>query len=86
MSHVVTIPDVIRSAGGPAAIIKASEAAGTPITRDAVYKWRQTGIPDRHWPVLIGLTDLHPDDLYAANCAVRNIPARIIPANDGAAQ
>lgn len=82
MSHAVTITDVIRSAGGPAAIIKASEAAGTAITRDAVYKWRQTGIPDRHWPVLIGLTNLHPDDLYAANCAVRNMPARIIAASD----
>lgn len=30
----------------------ALEAEGTPIDREAVYKWRRNGIPPRYWGVI----------------------------------
>lgn len=63
-----TISEIIKDAGGARVIADASDGA---IQRDAVYKWPGSGIPDRHWSVLIDLAGATPDELYEANRAVR---------------
>lgn len=70
------ISDIIKAAGGARKIHEASgpidEATGKrPLTYDAVYKWEKNGIPDRHWPLVMSLTETSPAELYEANCAVR---------------
>ncbi|MDX0511445.1 carph-isopro domain-containing protein [Sinorhizobium medicae] len=72
-----TIKQIIKDAGGPDAIAQASSRAGGDISKDAVYKWSKTGIPDRHWPVIIALTKYRPGELYAANCAARGLPVEL---------
>lgn len=72
-----TIKQIIKDAGGPDAIAQASSKAGGDISKDAVYKWSKTGIPDRHWPVIIALTNYCPGELYAANCAARGLPVEL---------
>lgn len=63
-----SIPDIIKAAGGPAAI---SAAANGEITTDAVYKWPKIGIPDRHWPIVMPLANATAAEMLAANVAVR---------------
>lgn len=63
-----TISQIIEAAGGPRAISDAS--AGT-VKKDAVYKWPTIGIQDRHWPLLMSLTEVSADELFQANLAVR---------------
>lgn len=72
MDDDLTIAKIIKNAGGPGAVQRAYEAHGLALTRDAVYKWQQTGIPDRHWPIIISLTTYGPSDLYEANCRARD--------------
>lgn len=62
------LPEIIKAAGGARAIAEASSGVLTP---DAVYKWPTIGIPDRHWPMLMRLTEVTPDELFAANQAAR---------------
>lgn len=73
MSNVPEAPrplrEIIQDAGGPSAISKAS---GGAITVDAVYKWSQIGIPDRHWPVVMPLAKASAAEMLAANIAVRS--------------
>jgi hypothetical protein len=64
----MTIEEIIKAAGGAKAIADAS--AGT-IKRDAVYKWAAIGIPDRHWPILILLAGVTPQQLFDANLLAR---------------
>ncbi|UIK04883.1 hypothetical protein [Neorhizobium galegae] len=71
MSEALSIRDVIKVAGGPAAVQAELERRGHDLTRDAIYKWPKTGVPDRYWDALIQLTDLGPKELYRANCAAR---------------
>ncbi|WP_026616477.1 carph-isopro domain-containing protein [Ensifer aridi] len=73
----LTIKQIIKDAGGPDAISQASSKAGGDISKDAVYKWSKTGIPDRHWPVIIALTSYRPEELYSANCAARGLPVEM---------
>lgn len=63
-----TIPEILKAAGGAKGI---SEASGGTITKDAVYKWPTIGIPDRHWGLLIDLTETTPEELYRANATAR---------------
>lgn len=65
---VKTVPDIIKDAGGPAAIAAASD--GT-LTIDAVYKWPGIGIPDRHWTLVMPLSGATADEMLAANVAAR---------------
>lgn len=67
-----TVAEIIKDAGGARAIADASvgSIAGA-IKPDAVYKWPSIGIPDRHWPTIIGLTGCTPKELYDANVAAR---------------
>ncbi len=70
--HSVT--QIIELAGGPAVIADASKGR---IKKDAVYKWPNIGIPDRHWPVIIKLAEVSPDELFFANCKARKVsPAK----------
>ncbi|WP_027682708.1 hypothetical protein [Rhizobium leguminosarum] len=74
MEAEISVMKIIKEAGGAAAVERACIEAGVTITRDAIYKWRLTGIPDRHWRVLIPLTQYGPEEFYRANCAARDTP------------
>lgn len=63
-----SIPDIIKKAGGPDAIADRSRGK---LSRWAVYKWPNNGIPDQHWPLLIDLARVTPKQLLAANEAAR---------------
>ena len=66
-----TIPEIIEAAGGSKVV---AEKTGL---KDGVRKWPEIGVPDRYWATLIvlvkarGYPELTPDELYAANRAVR---------------
>lgn len=64
-----TVRKIIEDAGGPAAIAAASD--GT-VKIDAIYKWPQIGIPDRHWPLVMPLAGASADEMLAANVAARS--------------
>ena len=72
METLTTIAEIIEKAGGPAAIAEASEGA---LKKDAVYKWKTIGVPDRHWPILIDKAGVTPEQIYAANLAARRVAA-----------
>lgn len=78
MSDTLTIATIIHEAGGAAAIERSAHLAGVSLSSDAVYKWRKTGIPDRHWPLILSLTPFKVDDLFRANCQARNVPERLL--------
>ena len=63
-----TLSEIIKAAGGARGI---EEASAGEIKRDAVYKWPQIGIPDRHWETVIRLAQSSPEELYQANLAAR---------------
>lgn len=67
----LTIAEIIGRAGGPKAIADASRLTGDPFSKDAVYKWGKGGIPDRHWPIIIALTNLEVAAIYSANLVAR---------------
>ncbi|MGF9694724.1 hypothetical protein AAIH46_18030 [Rhizobium sp. 0TCS1.26] len=79
MENALTVSDIIKSAGGPAAIQAELVRQGQSLTRDAIYKWQKTGIPDRYWPSIMALSAVGPADLYAANCVARR-PAAVCEA------
>ncbi|EXL06237.1 hypothetical protein BG46_15810 [Brucella anthropi] len=63
------ITDIIKAAGGAKAI---HEASNGQITRDAVYKWPTIGVPDRHWVLLMSLTETSAEELHLANRLARS--------------
>jgi len=63
-----TISEIIKAAGGARTI---HEASGGAFKTDAVYKWHEIGVPDRHWPLLMTLTDATPEELFEANIKAR---------------
>lgn len=75
-----TVTQIIEACGGPEAI---EAAAGPHPTKDgkpklshwAIRKWPQSGIPEWHWPLLMGLSDLTVEELHAANEAARQVAA-----------
>lgn len=69
---VKTVRDIIKAAGGPAAIAEASEATDGRVSIEAVYKWPTIGIPDRHWPLIMPLAGATADEMLAANVAARS--------------
>jgi hypothetical protein len=68
METILTIPQIIKQAGGASAI---AEASGGAIKKDAVYKWPSIGIPDRHWPILIERAHVSAEQLFSANVVAR---------------
>lgn len=69
----MTVDEIIKEAGGPKAIAEHSDGA---IKADAVYKWPAIGIPDRHWPTIIKLAGVTPQQLFEANIVARTEPER----------
>ncbi len=69
----ISLAQIIKDAGGAGAIERASQAIGVKLKRDAVYKWPLTGIPDRHWPIVIGLSGHQSEEIYLANCNARGV-------------
>ena len=65
----LTIPEIIKRAGGPPAIERES---GGSVTAEAAYKWPKIGIPDRHWSLIMRLTAVTADQLFRANQAARS--------------
>jgi hypothetical protein len=61
-----SIKQLTEAAGGASKI--ASELNLSP---DAIYKWQESGVPDRHWPALIPMANSTPDEMLAANIAAR---------------
>lgn len=68
----LTVADIIERAGGAAAIARASaEQSDGTVTADAARKWGKNGIPDRHWPLVMGLAGTTADQMLAANVVAR---------------
>ena len=65
------IKQIINDAGGPRKIADASKDTHWPITAKSVYDWPQIGIPDRHWPIIIGLSGATAHELMVANQTAR---------------
>ncbi len=63
-----TIEDIIWAAGGAISIAAASDGEIAP---DAVYKWRQNGIRDWHWELMMKLTAVTLQQLFDANRAAK---------------
>lgn len=61
---VMKVREVIKLCGGEKAV-----AEKFRLSLSAPFKWRVRGIPDRHWPVLIGMGEgaFGAEELYAAN-------------------
>ena len=68
----LTVAQVIEKAGGAKQIADASQRFGEPFSKDAVYKWLKSGIPDRHWAIIISLSGLSVEAIYGANVDARS--------------
>lgn len=67
LADMSSIRDIVRSAGGPTEIARASLATQKPVTVDAVFKWYRNGIPDEHWKLIMTLTRVSVETLFDAN-------------------
>ena len=63
-----SISQIIEAAGGSRAV---AERAG--VSRQAVGMWVKSGVPDWHWPTLMQMTRVTPEQLFEAN---QNCPDR----------
>lgn len=68
-----TINEIIEAAGGPSAIVNATDGK---IDSSTVRRWRMSGIPDLRWPLFIELANSSPEELYAANQALDRYPGQ----------
>ena len=75
-----SVEQLISAAGGSEVI-----ALALGKTRDAVKKWRQSGIPDPSWFLFIAWAGATPDELYRANTPLR-YPERDLPEQSVLAQ
>ena len=72
----ITIPEIITRAGGAVAIAaKTSEVSPRPVSADAVYKWKNIGIPDYHWPIIMPMAKVTADQMLQANIIAREAQA-----------
>jgi len=78
------IPAIIKDCGGPEKIEAASGTRLRPgsdkpipvLSHWAVRKWPSTGIPERHWPLLMSINpQLTLEELHVANKAARAVAA-----------
>lgn len=80
-----TTSEIIKAAGGGAAIELAAKERGQKLTRDAVYKWPTIGIPVWHWPLIMALVpDATEAELMAATLAAREPIAPTEPQTEAA--
>lgn len=70
----MTIPDLIKQAGGPKAIALASRKTKHRVTFYAVQKWAHRGIPDEHWDLIMELAGVSLETVYRANREFRARP------------
>lgn len=59
-----SVKEIIRACGG---VNRIAAAAQWGLTIDAVHKWRRSGIPDWHWPLLMSLCGITAAQLLDAN-------------------
>ncbi len=70
------VRDIVKKAGGPVAVAKATSRTAYAVQIDAVFKWYRNGVPDRLWPLLIDMSGVTAQDLYEANCEARRSKRR----------
>lgn len=71
---MTTIYDLIKDAGGPKAIAKASRKTKHRVSHYAVQKWAVRGIPDEHWELIMDLAGATLEAIYRANQEFRQRP------------
>src|SRR5574342_63324 len=54
----MNVQQIIHACGGATKVADASRRTGSPVTFEAVFKWYRNGIPEAHWPLVIGLSGL----------------------------
>jgi hypothetical protein len=74
-----TVSDIIEAAGGVQAVARhlpsKSRTGGSAIDpASTVYKWRKSGIPERHWPLIMRLAKVSIGKIFAANQRLREGP------------
>jgi hypothetical protein len=72
MTQSRDISGLIEDAGGAIAIHERAESGGIKISRWAVYKWKTSGIPDRHWSMVCEMANATPNEIYDANQRARS--------------
>lgn len=68
MNHSV---DYIVRAVGFEHIAEASASTENTVTASAARKWLRNGIPEIHWWIFIERVGVTANDIYQANCALR---------------
>ena len=63
----MTVQQIIHACGGAMKVASASRRTTTPVTFAAVFKWYRNGIPETHWPLVIGLSGQSVEEIYNAN-------------------
>jgi hypothetical protein len=63
-----SVEQIITAAAGPE---KVALALGGAVSVGAVKKWLLNGIPDWHWPTVIGLANASAEEMLQANIATR---------------
>lgn len=66
-----SIREIIDDAGGPQKIAAFSKKSRHPVAIKTVYAWMANGIPEKHWDLMVRMTQATPDELYAANKPLR---------------
>lgn len=46
-----------------------------PLHDSTVRKWRENGIPEKHWAMVMAMTEVSPDALHKANTSLRDAKA-----------
>ena len=70
--HEPAIQKILAAAGGPKKIAEESQTWDYSVGLKSVYGWARSGIPDKHWPLIIALSSVTPTELHLANCNVRS--------------
>ncbi len=64
-----TVRELIAAAGGHKKL-----AAQIGITESGIKRWRQIGIPPKHWALMMRLVQSNIEELEAANAALQTTP------------
>lgn len=73
MEKTRKVEDLVLAAGGPDKIAAAADHRGIKLTKWAVYKWPQNGIPQKHWALISDLANADPAEIYQANNLVKRV-------------
>ena len=73
----MNIDEIIAAAGGHERIAERAQARGQKLSIYAPLKWRENGIPEKHWQLVMRLVrGLTPEDIYLANKKLRKQRAK----------